>query len=135
MPSSKTPLPSCVRVALTSMAHAEPDALPFGTSRSTTSRSASGPRVRQDLLVSPARSTLRSDAVKRLVRALTVEAGERRVSCPAISRKGDPYLRPLYDALYDLLGFDKTGAFERSTIEIAPLAYMRGARPITRSSS
>ena len=39
----------------------------------------------------------------------------------------DPYLRPLYDALYDLMGFDKvTKLFERSTIEVAPLAYMRG---------
>jgi phosphate starvation-inducible PhoH-like protein len=39
----------------------------------------------------------------------------------------DPYLRPLYDALYDLMGFDKTARlFERNTIEIAPLAYMRG---------
>ena len=44
-----------------------------------------------------------------------------------LAQKVDPYLRPLYDALYDLLGFDKTGKlFERSTIEIAPLAYMRG---------
>jgi len=39
----------------------------------------------------------------------------------------DPYLRPLYDALYDLMGFDKVGRlFERGTIEIAPLAFMRG---------
>ena len=41
-------------------------------------------------------------------------------------QKVDPYLRPLYDALYDLMGFDKTAKlFERNTIEIAPLAYMR----------
>ena len=39
----------------------------------------------------------------------------------------DPYLRPLYDALYDLMGFDKVQRlFEKQTIEIAPLAYMRG---------
>lgn len=44
-----------------------------------------------------------------------------------MTQKVDPYLRPLYDALYDLMGFDKTGKqFERSTIEIAPLAFMRG---------
>src|SRR5207247_8721169 len=43
------------------------------------------------------------------------------------SQKCDPYLRRLYDALYDLMGFDKTAKlFERNTIEIAPLAYMRG---------
>ncbi len=57
-----------------------------------------------------------------------VEAGERLGFLPGdLAQKVDPYLRPLYDALYDLLGFDKTGKlFERSTIEIAPLAYMRG---------
>jgi phosphate starvation-inducible PhoH-like protein len=44
-----------------------------------------------------------------------------------LAQKVDPYLRPLYDALYDLMGFDKTARlFERNTIEIAPLAYMRG---------
>ncbi|HEU5282355.1 MAG TPA: PhoH family protein, partial [Burkholderiales bacterium] len=42
-------------------------------------------------------------------------------------QKVDPYLRPLYDALYDLMGFEKVGKlFERGSIEIAPLAYMRG---------
>jgi phosphate starvation-inducible PhoH-like protein len=44
-----------------------------------------------------------------------------------LSQKIDPYLRPLYDALYDLMGYDKTQKlFEKQTIEIAPLAYMRG---------
>jgi phosphate starvation-inducible PhoH-like protein len=44
-----------------------------------------------------------------------------------LSQKVDPYLRPLYDALYDLMGFDRvTKAFEKGTIEIAPLAFMRG---------
>src|SRR5438093_626124 len=44
-----------------------------------------------------------------------------------LAQKVDPYLRPLYDALYDLMGFDKTGKLlERGTIELAPLAYMRG---------
>jgi hypothetical protein len=57
-----------------------------------------------------------------------VEAGERLGFLPGdFAQKVDPYLRPLYDALYDLMGFDKTGKlFERNTIEIAPLAYMRG---------
>ena len=57
-----------------------------------------------------------------------VEAGERLGFLPGdLSQKVDPYLRPLYDALFDLLGFDKTQRLlERQTIEIAPLAYMRG---------
>ena len=57
-----------------------------------------------------------------------VEAGERLGFLPGdLAQKVDPYLRPLYDALYDLMGFDKvTRLFERNAIEIAPLAYMRG---------
>ena len=67
--------------------------------------------------------------MKRLVLVRpAVEAGERLGFLPGdLAQKVDPYLRPLYDALYDLMGFDKTGKlFERGTIEIAPLAYMRG---------
>ena len=57
-----------------------------------------------------------------------VEAGEKLGFLPGdLSQKVDPYLRPLYDALYDLMGFDKVGRlFEKGTIEVAPLAYMRG---------
>ena len=57
-----------------------------------------------------------------------VEAGERLGFLPGdLAQKVDPYLRPLYDALYDLAGFDKTAKLlERGTIELAPLAYMRG---------
>jgi phosphate starvation-inducible PhoH-like protein len=57
-----------------------------------------------------------------------VEAGERLGFLPGdLAQKVDPYLRPLYDALYDLMGFDKVAKlFERQAIEIAPLAYMRG---------
>jgi len=57
-----------------------------------------------------------------------VEAGERLGFLPGdLTQKVDPYLRPLYDALYDLLGFDRTQKmFEKQAIEIAPLAYMRG---------
>jgi phosphate starvation-inducible PhoH-like protein len=57
-----------------------------------------------------------------------VEAGERLGFLPGdLAQKVDPYLRPLYDALFDLMGFDRTQKLlERQTIEIAPLAYMRG---------
>ncbi len=69
------------------------------------------------------------DAVKRIVLVRpAVEAGERLGFLPGdLAQKVDPYLRPLYDALYDLMGFEKVGKlFERGSIEIAPLAYMRG---------
>ena len=57
-----------------------------------------------------------------------VEAGEKLGFLPGdLAQKVDPYLRPLYDALYDLMGFDRvTKLLERGLIEIAPLAYMRG---------
>jgi phosphate starvation-inducible PhoH-like protein len=57
-----------------------------------------------------------------------VEAGEKLGFLPGdLGQKVDPYLRPLYDALYELMGFDKVQkAFERSALEIAPLAFMRG---------
>ena len=69
------------------------------------------------------------DTVQRLVLTRpAVEAGERLGFLPGdLAQKVDPYLRPLYDALYDLMGFDKVQRlFEKQTIEIAPLAYMRG---------
>ncbi|HZP87371.1 MAG TPA: PhoH family protein [Burkholderiales bacterium] len=69
------------------------------------------------------------DSVKRIVLVRpAVEAGERLGFLPGdLTQKVDPYLRPLYDALYDLMGFEKVGKlFERGTIEVAPLAYMRG---------
>ena len=81
------------------------------------------------LAVACAVDALEREAVKRLVLVRpAVEAGERLGFLPGdLAQKVDPYLRPLYDALYDLMGFDKTGKlFERGTIEIAPLAYMRG---------
>ncbi|HEY8058909.1 MAG TPA: PhoH family protein, partial [Acidimicrobiales bacterium] len=57
-----------------------------------------------------------------------VEAGERLGFLPGdLTQKVDPYLRPLYDALYDLMGFDRvTKAFEKGQLEVAPLAFMRG---------
>jgi phosphate starvation-inducible PhoH-like protein len=81
------------------------------------------------LAVACAVDALERDAVKRIVLTRpAVEAGERLGFLPGdLAQKVDPYLRPLYDALYDLLGFDKTAKlFEKQEIEIAPLAYMRG---------
>jgi phosphate starvation-inducible protein PhoH and related proteins len=81
------------------------------------------------LAVACAVDALERDAVKRIVLVRpAVEAGERLGFLPGdFAQKVDPYLRPLYDALYDLMGFDKvTKLFERQAIEIAPLAYMRG---------
>lgn len=81
------------------------------------------------LAVASAVDALERDAVKRIVLVRpAVEAGERLGFLPGdMAQKVDPYLRPLYDALYDLMGFEKTSKqFERSAIEIAPLAFMRG---------
>lgn len=81
------------------------------------------------LAVACAVDALQRDKVKRLVLVRpAVEAGEKLGFLPGdLAQKVDPYLRPLYDALYDLMGFEKVEKlFERSTIEIAPLAYMRG---------
>lgn len=81
------------------------------------------------LAVAAAVNALERDEVKRIVLVRpAVEAGEKLGFLPGdLSQKVDPYLRPLYDALYDLMGFDKvTKLFERGTIEVAPLAYMRG---------
>ena len=81
------------------------------------------------LAVAAAVDALERDVVKRIVLTRpAVEAGERLGFLPGdLAQKVDPYLRPLYDALFDLLGFDKTQRLlERQTIEIAPLAYMRG---------
>jgi phosphate starvation-inducible PhoH-like protein len=81
------------------------------------------------LAVACAVDALQRETVKRLVLVRpAVEAGERLGFLPGdFAQKVDPYLRPLYDALYDLMGMDKVAkAFERGVIEIAPLAYMRG---------
>ncbi|MFC6519145.1 PhoH family protein [Undibacterium arcticum] len=81
------------------------------------------------LAVACAVDALERDAVQRIVLTRpAVEAGERLGFLPGdLAQKVDPYLRPLYDALYDLLGFDRTQKMlEKQTIEIAPLAYMRG---------
>ncbi|MGZ8231902.1 MAG: PhoH family protein [Burkholderiales bacterium] len=81
------------------------------------------------LAVACAVDALERDAVKRIVLVRpAVEAGERLGFLPGdMAQKVDPYLRPLYDALYDLMGYDKVAKmFERGAIEIAPLAFMRG---------
>ena len=81
------------------------------------------------LAVACAVDALERSAVQRIVLTRpAVEAGEKLGYLPGdLNQKVDPYLRPLYDALYDLMGFDKVQkAFERNMLEIAPLAFMRG---------
>ena len=81
------------------------------------------------LAVAMAVDALQRSAVQRIVLTRpAVEAGERLGFLPGdLNQKIDPYLRPLYDALYDLMGFEQVQkAFERQTIEVAPLAFMRG---------
>ncbi|MEX1198091.1 MAG: PhoH family protein [Pseudohongiellaceae bacterium] len=81
------------------------------------------------LAVACAVEALMQDRVRRvlLVRP-AVEAGEKLGFLPGdLAQKIDPYLRPLYDALYEMLGFEKVGRLiEKNVIEVAPLAYMRG---------
>ncbi|MCX8086330.1 MAG: PhoH family protein [Rhodocyclaceae bacterium] len=81
------------------------------------------------LAVACAVDALEREQVARIVLTRpAVEAGERLGFLPGdLTQKVDPYLRPLYDALYDLMGFDKVARlFEKQAIEVAPLAYMRG---------
>lgn len=81
------------------------------------------------LAVASAVDAMTRDRVKRIVLVRpAVEAGESLGFLPGdLSQKVDPYLRPLYDALYDLAGYDTVNKmFERNAIEVAPLAYMRG---------
>jgi len=81
------------------------------------------------LAVACAVDALERSAVQRIILTRpAVEAGERLGFLPGdLAQKVDPYLRPLYDALYDLMGADKVAkAFEKGTLEIAPLAFMRG---------
>ena len=81
------------------------------------------------LAVAAAIDALESEQVRRIVLVRpAVEAGERLGFLPGdMSQKVDPYLRPMYDALYDMMGADTvTRLIERNVIEIAPLAFMRG---------
>jgi phosphate starvation-inducible PhoH-like protein len=81
------------------------------------------------LAVACAVEALQSDKVRRIVLVRpAVEAGERLGFLPGdLSQKVDPYLRPMYDALYEMLGFERVARFiERNVIEVAPLAFMRG---------
>jgi phosphate starvation-inducible PhoH-like protein len=81
------------------------------------------------LAVASAVHALERDRVRRLVLVRpAVEAGEKLGFLPGdMAQKIDPYLRPLYDALYEMLGFDRVARLvERSVIEVAPLAFMRG---------
>ncbi len=81
------------------------------------------------LAVACATHALEKEEVSRIILVRpAVEAGERLGFLPGdLGQKVDPYLRPLYDALYEMLGFDKVAKLlERDVIELAPLAYMRG---------
>jgi phosphate starvation-inducible PhoH-like protein len=81
------------------------------------------------LAVASAVEALEQERVRRIVLVRpAVEAGERLGFLPGdLSQKVDPYLRPMYDALYEMLGFDRVGKLiERNIIEVAPLAFMRG---------
>ncbi len=81
------------------------------------------------LAVAMAAAALKEGLVRRIILARpAVEAGERLGFLPGdLVEKVNPYLRPLYDALYDLIGFEKVGRLlERGTIEVAPIAFMRG---------
>jgi phosphate starvation-inducible protein PhoH and related proteins len=81
------------------------------------------------LAVACAVEALQSDRVRRLILVRpAVEAGERLGFLPGdLTQKVDPYLRPMYDALYEMMGFDRVARFiERNVIEVAPLAFMRG---------
>lgn len=81
------------------------------------------------LAVASAVAALERDEVRRIILTRpAVESGERLGFLPGdLAQKIDPYLRPLYDALYEMLGFEKVAKLmERNVIEVAPLAYMRG---------
>ncbi len=81
------------------------------------------------LAVAAAVEALEAESVQRLVLVRpAVEAGERLGFLPGdMMQKVDPYLRPIYDALYEFMGIERVGKLvERNVIEIAPLAYMRG---------
>ena len=81
------------------------------------------------LAVACAVEALTAEQVRRLVLVRpAVEAGERLGFLPGdLAQKVDPYLRPIYDALYEMLGFDRVARLiERAVIEVAPLAFMRG---------
>ena len=81
------------------------------------------------LAVASAVEALQADKIRRIILVRpAVEAGERLGFLPGdLTQKVDPYLRPMYDALYDMMGFDRVArAVERQVIEIAPLAFMRG---------
>ena len=81
------------------------------------------------LAVACAVEALQSETVRRIILVRpAVEAGERLGFLPGdLSQKVDPYLRPMYDALYEMMGFERVAKLiERNVIEVAPLAFMRG---------
>ena len=89
------------------------------------------------LAVACAVDALERSGVQRIVLTRpAVEAGERLGFLPGdLAQKVDPYLRPLYDALYDLMGFDRvTAAFDKGLLEIAPLAFMSSSLGLLRQT-
>ena len=109
----------------------QPAAVPRKRSARTTSPSASGPAGtgKTYLAVACAVEAMQRESVRRLVLVRpAVEAGERLGFLPGdLTQKVDPYLRPMYDALYEMIGFDRVARLiERNVIEVAPLAFMRG---------
>ena len=81
------------------------------------------------LAVAMAVQALKQEQIRKIVLVRpAVEAGERLGFLPGdLTQKVDPYLRPMYDALYEMMGFDRVARFiERNVIEVAPLAFMRG---------
>ena len=103
------------------LAHIRSHALTFGIGPAGTGKTY--------LAVACAVESLQAETIRRVVLVRpAVEAGERLGFLPGdLTQKVDPYLRPMYDALYEMLGFDRVSRFiERNVIEVAPLAFMRG---------
>jgi phosphate starvation-inducible PhoH-like protein len=103
------------------LAHIQKNDLTFGIGPAGTGKTY--------LAVACAVEALQADKVRRIVLVRpAVEAGERLGFLPGdLTQKVDPYLRPMYDALYEMMGFDRVARFiERNVIEVAPLAFMRG---------
>ena len=122
---------SCTRSAGASAAAGPTSACTWSRSASSDLTFGIGPAGtgKTYLAVASAVEALHSGSVRRIVLVRpAVEAGERLGFLPGdLAQKVDPYLRPMYDALYEMMGFDKVARnIERQIIEVAPLAFMRG---------
>ena len=122
---------SCTRSAAVSAAAGPTSACTWSRSSASDLTFGIGPAGtgKTYLAVASAVEALHSGSVRRIVLVRpAVEAGERLGFLPGdLAQKVDPYLRPMYDALYEMMGFDKVARnIERQIIEVAPLAFMRG---------